>query len=236
MSIGNHEYSYKGRPGANDPSGAKAQWAPSFSNVYDDGDGECGVATNQRFRGPANGNAIFWYSFSVGNVHVAMISSEHDPSPSAPMGAWLAEDLLSVDRAVTPWLVVAIHRPLVLAQNEPSELKMTEGLFRILEPLLLKAKVDVVLSGHVHSFFRTCPMVGKACAQPGEHGVVYYTNGAAGMSFSIDPNLPSAVMERNIQALHGYTVVETPSAKQMRLLFYGNHNNSVVDNLVINRV
>lgn len=34
VTIGNHEYSYKGLPGTNDPSGAGQQWAPPFSNVY----------------------------------------------------------------------------------------------------------------------------------------------------------------------------------------------------------
>jgi len=117
------------------------------------------------------------YSFDVGNVHVAMISSEHDPSPDAPMGEWLEDDLLAVDRAVTPWLIVAMHRPLIMTQNEPGEIKMSKGTRAIMEPLMLKARVDVVMAGHIHSFQRTCPMVGYACAQPGEHGVVYYMNG-----------------------------------------------------------
>jgi Purple acid Phosphatase, N-terminal domain/Calcineurin-like phosphoesterase len=50
VSIGNHEYSYKGLPGTNDPSGAGSQWAPPFSNVYNDGGGECGVPTQVRPR------------------------------------------------------------------------------------------------------------------------------------------------------------------------------------------
>jgi hypothetical protein len=106
------EYDYEG-DSAKDPSGVTRAYKPAWWNVGSDSGGECGVAVARRFRMPANGNGVFWYSFSVGNVHVVMLSSEHDPSPAAPMGAWLAADLASVDRALTPWVLVGIHRPLV---------------------------------------------------------------------------------------------------------------------------
>jgi len=178
VSIGNHEFAFLGLSGANDPSGVHEQWAPSFSNVYNDGGGECGVPTTRRFKTPLNGNAVFWYSFEVGPVHVALISSEHDPSPDAPMGAWLEDDLMGVDRSVTPWLIVAAHRPLVMTQNYPPEEKMAAGLYKIMEPLLIKAKVDLLLTGHIHSMQRSCAMFNYSCTKPGEHGVVHYMNGA----------------------------------------------------------
>ena len=99
--------------GSKDPSGAGKMYSPPWWNGGGDSGGECGVPTSRRFRTPATGNGVFWYSFAVGNVHIAMLSSEHDPSPGAPMGNWLAQDLAAVDRAVTPWLLVGIHRPLV---------------------------------------------------------------------------------------------------------------------------
>ncbi len=146
----NHEYEYAGGDGRKDPSGAGTQWSPSWWNGGDDSGGECGMPTSRRFRTPATGNGVFWYSFAVGSVHVAMLSSEHDPSPGAPMGDWLAEDLAAVDRAVTPWLVVGIHRPLYETENYPGDFAVAAGLRKIMEPLLLAQKVDVVVAGHYH--------------------------------------------------------------------------------------
>ena len=89
VSIGNHEYDYSaGQDGSKDPSGAGKMYSPTWWNGGTDSGGECGMPTARRFRTPANGNGVFWYSFAVGNVHVAMISSEHDPNPGAPMGDW----------------------------------------------------------------------------------------------------------------------------------------------------
>jgi acid phosphatase type 7 len=89
------EYDYPAiQDGSKDPSGAGRMWSPPFWNGGSDSGGECGMPTSRRFRVPETGNGVFWYSFEVGNVHVAMISSEHDPSPGSPLGDWLAADLL----------------------------------------------------------------------------------------------------------------------------------------------
>jgi hypothetical protein len=51
--------------GSKDPSGVHEQWKPSWSNVKNDGGGECGVVTTRRFKTPLNGNAVFFYSFEA---------------------------------------------------------------------------------------------------------------------------------------------------------------------------
>lgn len=68
----------------------------------------------------------FWYSFDYGLAHFVVIDTETDflnaPDMSAtlasgPFGktgqqlAWLQADLQSVDRSITPWVVVGGHRP-----------------------------------------------------------------------------------------------------------------------------
>lgn len=112
VSIGNHEYDYvASEDGSKDPSGVTKTWHPPWSNAGRDGGGECGVPPARRFRYPQNGNGVFWYSFDAGNVHVAMISSEHDCSPGSPLGLWLEKDLMGVDRKLSPWVIVGIHRP-----------------------------------------------------------------------------------------------------------------------------
>jgi len=104
-----HEYDYR-FASPNDPSGVSSMWRPSWWDGDVDSLGECGVGTQQRFRSPRNGNGIFWYSFAVGSVTVVTLSSEHDLSPDSPQGEFLARELAAVNRSVTPWLIVSLHR------------------------------------------------------------------------------------------------------------------------------
>lgn len=69
---------------------------------------------------PPPDNAPFWYSFDYGVVHFTILSSEHDLSPSSAQHQWLQADLASVDRCVTPWLVVASHRPMYVVYPHKS--------------------------------------------------------------------------------------------------------------------
>ena len=41
-----------------------------------------------------------------------MMSSEDDFLPGSEQRTWLEQDLLSVDRSVTPWLMLMLHRPI----------------------------------------------------------------------------------------------------------------------------
>ena len=63
--------------------------------------------------------------------------------------SWLEQDLSSVDRAATPWLIVMMHAPFY---NSNSAHALEAELMRLTyEPLLLKYGVDVVLSGHARA-------------------------------------------------------------------------------------
>ncbi len=55
----------------------------------------------------------------------------------------------SVDREVTPWTIVALHRPLYSsALKQGSHLELREAL----EPVFAKFGVQLVLCGHDHSY------------------------------------------------------------------------------------
>lgn len=76
------------------------------------GDGMEVPASGDLGSGKAKHNPPFWYSFEYGTVHFTMLSSEHDLSAGSKQARWLAADLAGVDRCRTPWLVVALHRPM----------------------------------------------------------------------------------------------------------------------------
>jgi hypothetical protein len=228
------EYDYEGTS-LNDPSGVTSTWHPSFSNAGGDSGGECGVPTSRRFRMPSNGNLVFWYSFSVGPLHMIMVSSEHDPSPGSPMGDFLAQDLAAVDRGVTPWVVVGIHRPLVETENYPGDYEMAAGLRKILEPLFLQAGVDVVAAGHYHSFQRSCRMADLECvADPTKPGMVHYTTGAAGAGLDGAGLIPSDYIEKTIEGKWGYSVL-TANATHLTLDFHQNTDDAVADTVTLSK-
>ena len=189
----------------------------------------------RRFRTPQTGNGVFWYSFSVGPVHVAMLSSEHDPSPGAPMGDWLAGDLAAVDRARTPWLLVGIHRPLYETEAYAGDFAVAAGLRRIMEPLLLQFGVDVVLAGHYHSFQRTCRVANLTCVGEGaQPGVVHYTTGAAGAGLDAAKLYPSSYVEKTLLGVYGYSVMEA-NGTTLALRFFKNADDSLLDEVVLSK-
>ncbi|KAI0870350.1 Metallo-dependent phosphatase-like protein [Hypoxylon argillaceum] len=113
----------------------------------------------------------FWYSFEYGSAHIVMLDTETDfaSAPDGPGGsaglnsgpfaaagqqlAFLAADLASVDRAVTPWLVVGGHRPWYTTAGS-SACAPCQAAF---EPLLYKYGVDLAIFGHVHNSQRFLP-------------------------------------------------------------------------------
>ncbi|KAH8162692.1 hypothetical protein CIB48_g5554 [Xylaria polymorpha] len=117
-------------------------------------------------------NPPFWYSFEYGMLHYVMIDTETDfaKAPDGPGGsaglnsgpfgetadqqlAFLAADLASVDRAVTPWLVVGGHRPWYTTGG--GGCAPCQAAF---EPLLYKYGVDLAIFGHVHNSQRFQPV------------------------------------------------------------------------------
>lgn len=111
-------------------------------------------------------NPPFWYSFEYGQVHVTMINTEtdFDSAPDGPDGsamldggpfgkpgqqlAFLEADLASVDRSVTPWLIVAGHRPWYSTGTSDNICTPCQAAF---EKTLYKHGVDVAIFGHVHN-------------------------------------------------------------------------------------
>ena len=65
------------------------------------------------------------YSFDVGNMHVVMMLTELPCGAGSAQYEWLQADLATVNRSLTPWLVVTGHRPMywVLAGKQKEKQK-----------------------------------------------------------------------------------------------------------------
>ncbi|CZT18822.1 related to purple acid phosphatase [Ramularia collo-cygni] len=115
----------------------------------------------------------FWYSFEYGMAHIVMINTETD-YPGATDGpksfynagnfsapnqqlAFLEADLASVDRSVTPWVILGGHRPWYSSVGD--RCRPCQEAF---EELMYKYGVDVAIFGHVHNAQRFDPMYRNA--------------------------------------------------------------------------
>ena len=158
-------------------------------------------AYRHRYRMPsaesnASSTAHFnmWYSFRVGRVHFAAVTTEtdfpHSPtSPNTVFGggagggfgdqlAWLDRDLgaAAADPSVH-WIVVFGHRPWYASKVRDWPFRAPEHVRAAFEPLFEKHHVDLYISGHKHYYERT-PKVVRGVPDP--RGTMHIINGAAG--------------------------------------------------------
>ncbi|KAG2415458.1 hypothetical protein HFD88_006649 [Aspergillus terreus] len=149
----------------------------------------------------------FWYSFEYGMVHVVMINTETD-FPDAPDGQggsaglgggpfgtphqqleFLKADLASVDRSVTPWLVVAGHRPWYTT-GSGNACAPCQAAF---EGLMYRYGVDLGVFGHEHNSQRFMPVV----------------NGTADPNGMRDPKAPMYIVAGGAGNIEGLTSIGT---------------------------
>ena len=101
---------------------------------------------------------VFWYSRDVPGVHMVFMSTEHDYEPGSTQYTWLEQDLSSVNRDVTPFVIVYGHKPMYSSNSyHGSEIELRAAL----ESLYVEHEVDLVIAGHDHFYERTWPVLGE---------------------------------------------------------------------------
>jgi len=117
-----------------------------------DSGGECGVLTTRLIPlpAPATTNAP-WWSYDVGLIHFVGISTEHEFYIGSPQYLWLEDDLASVNRSITPWIIFGGHRAMYLNSNyggtPTSDLTVMYMMIDQLEPLIWKYRVNIGFYG-----------------------------------------------------------------------------------------
>lgn len=245
VCIGNHEYDWPLQP-----------WRPDWSYaIYGkDGGGECGVPYSLRFimpgnsseptgtRAPATRN--LYYSFDLGPVHFLYFSTETNFLQGSKQYEFLKQDLESVDRKRTPFVVVQGHRPMYTTSNEVRDAPIRMKMLEHLEPLFVKNKVTLALWGHVHRYERFCPLNNFTCGSLGMNGQgwepypVHIVIGMAGQDWQPiweprpdHPDLP--VFPQPTRSLYrggefGYTRLVATKEK-LTFSYIGNHDGEVHD-------
>lgn len=95
-----------------------------------------------------------YYSFDYANVHFVVLNSmDGSLSSTSTMAAWLEDDLAATDQE---WVIAYWHHPPYTKGSHDSD---TEGRLRSIRqnflPILEDYGVDLVLSGHSHSYERS---------------------------------------------------------------------------------
>jgi hypothetical protein len=109
-----------------------------------------------------------------------MLNSELPVSVGSAQYEWLNATLSALDRAQTPWSVVAFHRPLYYVSAGGAG-GFRDAHFAPLEPLFVEHGVDAVLVGHVHNALVTCPVNAGVCT-PGAPVHVCIGNAGQGLT------------------------------------------------------
>ena len=139
--------------------------------------GTCGYqAYSDVFELPRNapaGDEEKYYSFDWANAHFVALDTNLDYNTGSVQHEWLLSDLEST---TLPWILVFFHHP---AYNS-GEHGSTSRILDHLVPVFEAHGVDVVFSGHEHSYERTCPIMNGACSTPEDGGVVYIVTGGGG--------------------------------------------------------
>ena len=102
-------------------------------------------------------SANMWFSVDIGSAHILHISSYHDTQVTSEQYEWILQDLKTVDRAKTPWLLVNMHAPWYNSNVAHQEEIESLGPKHDLEHLLFRFGVNIVFAGHVHAYERNHP-------------------------------------------------------------------------------
>ncbi len=123
-----------------------AQTGPYFTGFALPAHGEAG--------GLASGTEAY-YSFDYANIHFISLNSSGstDRSAAGPMMTWLQSDLSITQQ---PWIIAFWHHPPYSKGSHDSDVDSHDADMRnIAVPLLEQYGVDLVLSGHSHSYERS---------------------------------------------------------------------------------
>lgn len=196
-------------------------------------------------------NPPFWYSFEYGMVHITMIDTEtdfpHAPDEaggysgldSGPFGApnqqiqFLEADLASVDRSVTPWVIVAGHRPWYARGGHGHDGFHCAPCQDAFEDIFYRYGVDVGVFGHVHNSQRFLPVY-KSVADPAglnnPKAPMYIIAGAAGSVEGLSSLGADIAFSPWGDSQHfAYATMRVQDANHLKIEFVQSSNGKVLD-------
>jgi predicted MPP superfamily phosphohydrolase len=104
-----------------------------------------------------------YYSYNIENVHLISINFDlvlEHPHLLDPMVHWLKEDLIQANntRETRPWIILYTHRPMYCSKLDELDCQINHKRFKKVDDLLYEYRVDLYLSGHIHTYERMLPI------------------------------------------------------------------------------
>jgi len=124
-----------------------------------------------------------FYSFSTGLAHIIYLNPYSNTNMTSAQYRWLNNDLMRIDRNVTPWVIVIMHCPWYNSNVKHYDDKQTILMRGYMEDLFYNYNVNIVFSGHVHAYERTYPVYKN---KTNNYGSVYITIGDGGNLEGLD--------------------------------------------------
>ncbi|CAK9855171.1 unnamed protein product [Sphagnum jensenii] len=104
----------------------------------------------------SNSTSPLWYSIKRGSAHIIVLSSYSAYGNFTPQWGWLQTEFSTVNRNVTPWLIVLLHCPWY--NSSAANYMQGESMPVVFEYMFVTNQVDAVFAGHVHAYERTYPV------------------------------------------------------------------------------
>ncbi|XP_021728681.1 purple acid phosphatase 22-like [Chenopodium quinoa] len=141
-----------------------------------------------------------YYSFDVAGAHFIMLGSYADFDASSAQYEWLKADLINIDRAKTPWVIVVVNTPWYT--SNVAYKGEGESMRKAMESLLYTFRVDVVFASRVNAYERFARVYDN---KPDACAPVYITLGDAGFkpNFEFEQSAPSTSLHRELTFGHG---------------------------------
>jgi predicted phosphodiesterase len=139
-----------------------------------------------------------FYSFSSGNIHFLIMSTEIPYELGSEQYEFVKSDLENASTNSTiDWIITAYHQPAYISQNDCKGCSPRVTLRELYHPLFDKYNVDLVLQAHNHNYERSYPILynSKDSENPlivnlnknsynydidNSHGVIFATVGTGG--------------------------------------------------------
>ena len=124
-----------------------------------------------------------FYSFESGLAHIIFLNPYTNSSPTSLQYNWLQNDLILVNRNITPWIIVVMHCPWYSSNKNHYSDTQTVYMKESMEALFYNFNVNIVFNGHVHDYERTYPVYNN---KVNNFGPTYITIGNAGNLEGLD--------------------------------------------------
>ncbi len=162
----------------------------------------------------------YLYKFQYGPLDVFILDSQKSFAPGLEQYTWLEAQLAA---STALWKIVMTHKP-PYSSDEDDYGNLYQGQsvhgdekVRLLLPLIDQYHVDIVWSGHIHSYERTFPLRGGVKVPDGEGTVYLITGGGGGGLEKSGPT--GAWFTANALNEHHYAYV-TINGPEMRISIY----------------